>query len=512
MTDSPGWLAVVPEIRAQKSAADDAVKKLSLALETLRTTPPNADAMVRQQAYSSAVQSWSDLMNQTDRLANLGLALASSYPDQSKYLVTMSVVELADNVLDAAVVLSSSAGDLHDTDPMAYVRQQPKALESAQRLISGSLPDSTEHYRARFEGAGFPVAGFPDAVTATAELVPASAVANLRDSVRILHISDLHRTKDERVSNPEVLRDLLHSIETLKDGPFDLIVMSGDVTQSATLEEYGEAEQFLGALADKLLGGRRERCLLVPGNHDVCWKTTKAGGFIVWKQDPEEEHPDGSGLVTIGGINIQPTPEVIHGGLKSFCDSHQRFFGRKYPSEANERCLYVEIAELDIGVLLIDTVVGTHHLTEAAHVSREALGARLEQAIKSGKKVIAIGHHGPVTRPDQSDALPRWVLERLLDAGVALYLHGHVHKTEVQHFTRDGILHMPCIGVGSLVAGPKQRPESTARYYHVVHYPLVDRRGRVFVRAKETRESAWRPDMRFGPMRNPVDYLDFHVR
>src|SRR5436190_21774092 len=74
---------------------------------------------------------------------------------------------------------------------------------------------------------------------------------------RILHLSDLHfGAHDERL-----VEAVVGETDALKP---DLIVISGDFTQRATTEQFGEACKFLERLRDQ-----GHEVLGVPGNHDV---------------------------------------------------------------------------------------------------------------------------------------------------------------------------------------------------------------------------------------------------
>jgi 3',5'-cyclic AMP phosphodiesterase CpdA len=71
---------------------------------------------------------------------------------------------------------------------------------------------------------------------------------------RIAHISDLHFGR----TDPAIVAGVL---EDLKNENPDLIIVSGDLTQSARHREFREARAFLDALP--------VRYLVIPGNHDV---------------------------------------------------------------------------------------------------------------------------------------------------------------------------------------------------------------------------------------------------
>jgi predicted MPP superfamily phosphohydrolase len=92
--------------------------------------------------------------------------------------------------------------------------------------------------------------------------------------IRWLHLSDFHQgvnRLDQKTEVPELLRRLLIDLELLhRDGPIDLVLFTGDLTQS------GEAKQFegLGVFLDLLVTRLRELgsdpvLLAVPGNHDL---------------------------------------------------------------------------------------------------------------------------------------------------------------------------------------------------------------------------------------------------
>jgi hypothetical protein len=356
--DGPGWLAVVPAIHEARGASDDAVKSFTNSLRALVELLNQADAareaIARQ--YSAAFEAFADLLNKTERLAQLGMALAPDYPTQAKYLTASTVIELLENVLDASDSLGMVAGRVGQDDPLKWVRQQQRALEAVQELVARTFPDSTAYYRGRFEAAGLPITAFREAATTAAGGTHTVAT----DVVRILHISDLHRTQDERVSNPEVLNDLLTALRTLDGGAVDLIVLSGDVTQSADDEEYRQAEAFLSALAAELLGGQRDRIVLAPGNHDVSWPHSAGIPFELRRGDaPADSAP---GCVALTGGYAVPDVEALRSGTASFRAFFERFFGRPYPQDNQDRYQYVLPPGLSIGVLALDTTLGMHHM------------------------------------------------------------------------------------------------------------------------------------------------------
>ena len=69
----------------------------------------------------------------------------------------------------------------------------------------------------------------------------------------ILHLSDIHRTPDEPVTNAEILNPLKADIDSWEKDKVpkpDILLVTGDLSQSAEKSEYDEAEEFLLELLD----------------------------------------------------------------------------------------------------------------------------------------------------------------------------------------------------------------------------------------------------------------------
>jgi len=235
------WLDALPEISKHRDACDAAVLTFQERIAALVGASAGESRETLDQAYNGAVTAWSSLLNIVDRFAGLGCALARDYPDQVKFLIGGSILELTDNLLASASVLREVGGDR--PDPLALVSDQPQAFSFAKELISICFPGEVAGYRSKFERLGLPISGFPANVGDV-------HLADTDVGIRILHISDIHRTKDEPVTNLEVLEHLRRSVQEIDEGRIDLIIVSGDLTQSAKANEYAEAKQLLSAFVD----------------------------------------------------------------------------------------------------------------------------------------------------------------------------------------------------------------------------------------------------------------------
>ena len=118
----------------------------------------------------------------------------------------------------------------------------------------------------------------------------------------LMHISDLHRSSGEPVSNAELVaaleRDLDRQLsESPAIAPPDALIVSGDLVRGVPLNhpdsrhtistQYRQAEEFLAELADVLFEGDRSRVVICPGNHDVDWCQARAS----MERVPEDEIP-----------------------------------------------------------------------------------------------------------------------------------------------------------------------------------------------------------------------------
>ena len=139
----------------------------------------------------------------------------------------------------------------------------------------------------------------------------------------ILHISDLHRSKDEPIDNRSLLASLVadrdrYVLETPRIPPPDAVIVSGDLIEGASIgaEDWEESLKTQHEVAYSFLTGlckhscktaEASRMLLTPGNHDVCWKASlRAMGSVANNQSPSDvscllsfsqtPHTDGRGL------------------------------------------------------------------------------------------------------------------------------------------------------------------------------------------------------------------------
>jgi len=78
-------------------------------------------------------------------------------------------------------------------------------------------------------------------------------------AVKVFHVSDLH------FGRPTVPEQIDAIEQIIRDGAFDVVAISGDLTQRAKAGEFQRAHAFIRDT------NRVSRTIVVPGNHDVVW-------------------------------------------------------------------------------------------------------------------------------------------------------------------------------------------------------------------------------------------------
>ena len=93
------------------------------------------------------------------------------------------------------------------------------------------------------------------------------------EPIRILHLSDLHLgPNDDPAGATATSGQRFTGSQTggLGFDHVDYLVVSGDLTNRASVEEFEKVYQFISALIARLKI-TAARCVIVPGNHDLSW-------------------------------------------------------------------------------------------------------------------------------------------------------------------------------------------------------------------------------------------------
>ncbi len=320
------------------------------------------------------------------------------------------------------------------------------------------------------------------------------------EGITILHLSDIHRTPDEPVSNQNILDALLADLKRQQEQeglpPPDLLVVSGDLTQSAQESEYNDAYNVIDRLKDELTVPDFSHVILVPGNHDINWDTSES----IFKSG--RRRPSGVAdalLFTDGQYYFWTDEETYAQRLGSFRELYRRIYKREYGIARRDQ--YDIWAYPDWGICFVglNSCDQVDHFRfqggiypEALFAANEHLRAEVASTDLSGFIKIAVWHHdlnwlGHATHGDYLDPS---ILGHLVDAEYDLAVCGHSHRTNFGEYTYPGF-RLPVVSAGSLCAGARQRDESIPRLYNLIH--IQANTVRVHTRNRETQNSPWRP-------------------
>ncbi len=209
---------------------------------------------------------------------------------------------------------------------------------------------------------------------------------------RLLQISDIHFGAED----PALVGPLIDAINTLAP---DLVVVTGDVTQYGRRREFAAARAFLDALAPPLVGA--------PGNHDTPYFDMAARLTSPWKR-----------FERLMGPRMQPRAEAASARVETL------------PTARGAQAR-------------VDWSLGRVR-------KRDALRAGEALSDHDGLKVVA-GHHplvapGGLTGRAKTSGGAR-AAQLITEAGVDLYLSGHLHQVFAEAMERsDGA---PCWFVGA---------------------------------------------------------------
>ena len=330
----------------------------------------------------------------------------------------------------------------------------------------------------------------------------------------IMHISDLHRSPRDPISNDELVSALVHDRDRyVREEPSiaapQAIVVSGDIIQGVRLgaedfptrieEQYAVAEEFLDELVRRFVDGDRSRLVMVPGNHDVDWNTAYSALEPVRKDSVPgdlrtELHAEDSLLRwdwKDRSLYRIADPELYERRLEAFWRFFDRFYECVPGLMAVQNPADVRLFSLcddRIGVAAYNSCHSNdcfafHGMIRQGSIARSDLD--LNDSGKAYDLRIAVWHHGIEGSPYRTDYMDRDVVRGMIGRGFRLGLHGHQHKAQAtaQEIRLPDRERMAVVSAGSLCAGADDLPVGTHRQHNVLEIAEYFRSVRSHVRA-----------------------------
>lgn len=322
--------------------------------------------------------------------------------------------------------------------------------------------------------------------------------------IRILHLSDIHINPgtDPLSRLQPLMSDLRDKDEGLGIEQLDYLVVSGDLTDKAKPEEFEKAHELLSGLIQQFQLSS-ERCIIVPGNHDLSWETE----VYEWKQsrkvDAREAEKNKGRFVKQGDGYLVRVDEKYSNRFENFGKFYHQLVQKPYPTEAAKQGLSFLFEEHGLQFLALNSASEIdEYFPERSSINEGALSKGLAEAddqIKQAKKEgrlaqdtsilrLAVWHH-PVTGNEKivQDAF----LEQLRKAEFKLCLHGHIHENyaEIAGYLESRKLYIA--GAGSFGATKDQRPESMPKLYNLIEIARDHSLIRIHTRCSKKNFGAW---------------------
>lgn len=328
----------------------------------------------------------------------------------------------------------------------------------------------------------------------------------------LLHITDLHRSKTDPLSNAELLSALLVDRDRYtRENPSirspDAIIVSGDLIQGVGLgsagfedelaAQYEVAHEFLADLCDRFLDGDRSRVVIVPGNHDIDWNIAFSAMELVAAEEMPKNLPaalyEPESLYRWDWKSRQlyviKDKALYRNRLRAFWTFFENFYLETSNllkvapwSDAN---IY-SLDEDRIGIAAFNSCAGNDCFAFQGEIPREAIAKSYLDLKDLGawRLKIAVWHHDVEGPPNRADYMDVDIVRGMIGRGFRIGLYGHQHRLQITpHQARrlDGET-MAVASAGSLCAGRWELPTGSLRGYSIIEIQDDYAHARVHVR------------------------------
>ena len=262
----------------------------------------------------------------------------------------------------------------------------------------------------------------------------------------------------------------------------------------------------------------KRQFVIVPGNHDINWDTSKNSYKVVSREEGLERNlPPGTYIEDGEKIAIRDEDEY-----KQRFANFDRFYRavkvEPYALEYENQYTLDYFPELDLLVLGLNSAWELdHRYTLRASIHPLAISNALEQIRRNPKYSnclkMAVWHH-----PLHSEAEDRIkagdFMDRLAVSNFRVAFHGHIHKAEssifLYDYSRQG-RKLNVVAAGTFGAPIKEWVPGYPLQYNLLK--LQDGKLTVETRRREKPNGAWQPDARWtqGPGRDPLPRYEIEL-
>lgn len=273
----------------------------------------------------------------------------------------------------------------------------------------------------------------------------------------------------------------------------------GDKGNAAGMEK---AREFVSLLGNELRLSA-QRCIFVPGNHDV-HETEQSFDWFQNADKAKTVEPDEKRWHYEGSVIFIPNKDRYRLRFKQFSDIfYHKIMSQPYPDGYAEQGQAYLFPATGIQFLAFNSAwqidqfnrkrAGIHPDAAAraiAEADRQVKDAVERGEMPKGQKPLrlAVWHH-PVQHPESMRDID--FIGHLQGAGVKVALHGDVHEINRETMRNWHPKKIQIAGVGSFGSKAVGRPESTPRHYSLLEISRDLTSIRVHTRKQNTDHGAW---------------------
>jgi HEAT repeat protein/3',5'-cyclic AMP phosphodiesterase CpdA len=317
--------------------------------------------------------------------------------------------------------------------------------------------------------------------------------------MNILHLSDLHFGNSENAKNwyNQLAEDLY---QELKCQQLDALILSGDIANKSTPEEYAAAQVFLDNLRDEFKL-KPEQIVLVPGNHDLNWELSEDAFTPIRRKNYQGALDEGRYIDNGNYIEIRDEDKYQH-RFQHFSEFYKTIKNQPYPLQYEQQAILHHFPTQNLLIVGFNSAwqLDHHYRTRASinptAVTNALLEIRRSETYQKCLK-IAVWHH-PLNSSSEDRITDSGFMEQLAISGFRFALHGHIHKAEASLYNYDitaGGRRLNIVCAGTFGAPVREWVPGYPLQYNLLK--LEGNKLTVYTRRREELNGAWKPDARW---------------
>lgn len=332
-------------------------------------------------------------------------------------------------------------------------------------------------------------------------------IAKNNSPMNILHLSDLHFGTSTDAINwysqlADDLRQLLPQLQSDQNEGIDALILSGDITNYSTPQEYEAAELFINRLLPDF-GLKRHQLVIVPGNHDLNWERSKKAYKVemceYYAGSLDERNISKNNLILDGNYILVPDEQQYKERFQPFCDFYEKVTGQPYSLQPAQQYQLQHFPEFDLLVLGLNSAWKlNHHDTykSRASINPDAITNAIEMinanpSYRNSRLKIAVWHH-PLNSCGDDRIKEHDFMQRLAQNGFRVALHGHIHQAGTENYRYRGSQKIEIIAAGTFGAPVREWVPGYPLQYNLLK--LQDDQLTVYTRKRSNINGAWQPD------------------